>query len=216
MRSPLVWLFLVVAVVLATAVWRLNNYQLSTNSNQPTTISYQSSITKSPSQVEILPSDPSLGPSQGAKVTIIEFSDFECPYCAEVAPLLKSVVNNHPGEVRLVWKDFPLPSHSQAALAAEAARCAGLQGKFWDYHDKLWLKQSELNQTVYYDLADEVGLNRIKFNQCVSDRQTGPLVERNFAEGQAVGVDGTPWLVINGQVYSGSITLTELEQIIGR
>jgi len=200
---------------LAAAVWRLG--QESAHLQQSGTSELGgagSAITKAPAQVSVFPADPVWGPKTGAKVTVIEFSDFTCPYCAQAAPLLKQAVTSGQGQVSLVWKDFPLSSHPQARSAAEAAQCAGLQNKFWQYHDGLFASQADLNETAYYDLARELSLNMDGFTKCFTEHQASPLINRNLEEAQTAGVDGTPFLIVNGRIYNGAITTQDLNQLI--
>lgn len=210
-QRTLVILFIGLAAVVGVAWWQLqrDNAALMTQPPAPTAVTN----TLSPSQVQILPSDPSRG-SAAAAVTVVEFSDFQCPYCAQLAPELAQVMANHPTDVRLVWKDLPLPQHDQAASAAEAAQCAGLQGKFWNYHDGLFQQQSSLGPALYQQLAVQLGLASSSFSLCLSQHQTLPLIQRNAAMAAAAGVDGTPYLIMNGQAYNGALTADALEQAI--
>ena len=212
LRNPVTWLLFVVVLVLAVAIFiTAKNQPKETKPTPPVNSAIGS--TKLPSQVSIFPSDPVLGTAE-AKVNIIEFGDFECIYCAEVAVTIKKVINENPGKIRLVWKDFPIPSHTNAQAAAEAAQCAARQGKFWQYHDVLFQNQSNLNEANYLSLAGQVGLNYEKFNQCLKNHETLPLVQNNFAEGQAIGVDGTPYFIINGEVFSGILTEDQLKSLL--
>ncbi|MDZ4230140.1 MAG: thioredoxin domain-containing protein [Candidatus Veblenbacteria bacterium] len=211
-RNPIAWLFVAIVLVLAAAVWnttaRLPRQPVS---QTPPVTSLP--VTKLPGQVSIFPTDPVRGET-GASVTVVEFGDFECPYCAETAVTVEKVISQSGGKLKLVWKDFPLPSHSQAQAAAEAAQCAQRQGKFWEYHDALFSKQDSLNSTTYLSLAGELGLDFDNFSRCLSSHETLPLIERNLAEGTAIGVDGTPFFVINGQAVSGVLTEDQLRSLV--
>ncbi len=171
--------------------------------------------TKLPQDVTIFGADPVRG-DKSADITIIEFSDFACPYCAEVASLLKTAVANNKGKIKLVWKDFPLPTHAESLPAAEAAQCAGAQGKFWEYHDKLFSAQNNLGEVQYNNLAIELGLDTIEFKTCLIEHKSRALIQKNFIEGQAVGLAGTPFLIVGKKTHTGVITVEELEQLVSK
>ena len=211
-RNPITWLFLGIVVVLGVAVWN-TAARMPRQPASPTPASTTVGSTKLPSQVSVFASDPVRG-APAATVTIVEFGDFECPYCAQVAPTLENAISQSNGKLKLVWKDFPLPSHAQAQAAAEAAQCAARQGKFWEYHDALFQAQDNLSDIMYLSLAGEVGLNYEAFSSCLTNHATLPLVERNLAEGTSIGVDGTPFFIINGQAVSGLITPEQLEALL--
>ena len=211
-RNPITWLFVVIMLVLVVAVWHTVG-RLPRQPVSPTPASTTVGSTKLPSQVSVFASDPVRG-APAATVTIVEFGDFECPYCAQVAPTLENAISQSNGKLKLVWKDFPLPSHAQAQAAAEAAQCAARQGKFWEYHDALFQAQDNLSDIMYLSLAGEVGLNYEAFSSCLTNHATLPLVERNLAEGTSIGVDGTPFFIINGQAVSGLITPEQLEALL--
>ncbi|MFZ5390678.1 MAG: DsbA family protein [Patescibacteria group bacterium] len=169
---------------------------------------------KSPQDVIIFPADPVRGIRNGAKLTIVQFSDFSCSYCAQMAGLLKVWVEQNKDRVSLVWKDFPLAEHEQSLPAAKAAQCASLQGKFWEYHDKLFAAQSNLGDFLYESTANDLKLDMPKFLTCLSGNETLPLIKRNMTEGQAVGLDGTPYYIINGRVHSGILTEEDLNNLL--
>ena len=113
------------------------------------------------------PTDRVLGADE-AVVTLVEYGDFQCPFCRATTPVIKRLMAEHKGRLRLVWKDSPLPSHPDARPAAEAARCAADQGKFWDYHDKLFDNQKSLNKGKLRDYAKQVKLDQAAFDSCVN------------------------------------------------
>ena len=211
-RNPITWLFVVIMLVLVVAVWHTVG-RLPRQPVSPTPASTTVGSTKLPDQVSVFPTDPVRG-APAATVTIVEFGDFECPYCAQVAPTLENAISQSNGKLKLVWKDFPLPSHAQAQAAAEAAQCAARQGKFWEYHDALFQAQDNLSDIMYLSLAGETGLNYETFSSCLTNHATLPLIERNVAEGTSIGVDGTPFFIINGQAVSGLITPEQLEALL--
>lgn len=146
---------------------------------------------------------PVLGP-QDAKVTIVEWSDFQCPFCSRVVPSVKEVMKQFPKDVRFVFKQYPLPFHDKAHLAAQAALAAKAQGKFWPYHDKLFENQKMLDRADLERYAKEVGLNLPKFQKALNDGTYKAKVDAEMAEGAQVGVQGTPALFINGRFLSGA------------
>jgi len=143
-----------------------------------------------------------------ATVLVVEFSDFQCPFCSRFfqqteAQLITDYVKT--GKVKFVYKDFPLDSiHPQARPAAEAARCAGEQGKFWEYHDYIFNNQARLSTQGIKDFAKELKLDETKFNSCVDARKYKDDVETNFQEGIKLGVQGTPTTFINGKKIVGA------------
>ncbi len=210
-RNPVTWLFVLIVLVLGVAVWH-NINKLPKDRTVPQASDYPSQ-TKRADEVIIFPSDPVLGSLQ-AEVTIIEFGDFECVYCSQVATSLVNVISEYPDKIKLVWKDFPLPSHTNSQVAAEAGQCAARQGKFWQYHEALFRSQANLSETTYLTIAGQLGLDLDKFSQCLKNRETLPLVQLNQTEGQAIGVDGTPYFVINGQAFSGILTEAQLRSLV--
>lgn len=149
-------------------------------------------------------SDPALG-SSSAPVTLVEFSDFQCPYCRQVAPTLKQIRVKYGDKVRIVWKDFPLTQiHPQAFKAGEAGHCAADQGKFWEYHDRLFANQSALMPSDLKQYAADIGLNAETFTACLDTSKHGERVRDGVAQGTGLGVNSTPTLYINGRLLSGA------------
>jgi protein-disulfide isomerase len=158
--------------------------------------------------------NPSKGPDT-AKVTIIEFGDFQCQSCRELLEPLKTVQQAYPNDVRLIWKNFPNESlHPQATSAAIAAHCADSQGAFWPYHDLLFIRQSLLSDDVYTQIAQELDLDVNRFTSCASSLDTLPLVQKDFEEARALGLSATPTLYINDELVVGTIGLDELLDLI--
>jgi protein-disulfide isomerase len=154
--------------------------------------------------VQVAPTDPSLG-SASAPVTLVEFSDFQCPFCQRVAPTLKQVQQAYGNKVRIIWKDFPLTQiHPQAFKAGEAAHCAGDQGKFWDYHDKLFGNQSALQLSDLKQYATDLGLDASAFAMCLDSSKYGERVRDGVSQGSMLGVNSTPTIYINGRLLSGA------------
>ncbi len=149
-----------------------------------------------------------------APVTIVEFSDFQCPYCRQVEPTLKDLLAKYGERVNLAYRDFPLTSiHPQAQLAAEASRCAGEQGKFWEYHDQLYTA-ANLDRRVLADYARALKLDDKQFDACLVSGKYKSQVERDLQEGMQAGVSGTPGFFVNGVPLTGSQPLEAFVHII--
>ena len=156
---------------------------------------------------------PVKGPAN-AKITLVEFSDFQCPYCAAAVHRIDEVMAKHPADVRLVFKQFPLDIHSQAALAAEAALAAHAQGKFWPMHDRLYANFRTLSQEKIDQIAREVGLDLVRFTKDLKSGKYKPVVAKEQAEGEQAGVAGTPTLFVDGKHYNGPIETQALEDVL--
>jgi protein-disulfide isomerase len=158
--------------------------------------------------------DPSLGPTN-ASITLVNYGDYQCPSCGDLDQTLNVLREEYGDQIRIVWKDMPNTSaHDQAMAAAIAARCAGEQKKFWEYHTLLMANQSILGPELYTQLATTLELKDKQFARCLEDQTTLPLVQRSFEEGVALGITATPTLYINGQRQTGSTTITEIRKII--
>jgi len=157
------------------------------------------------------------GPSKGpekAPVTIVEFSDFECPYCARGEASIREVLRAYEGKVRVVYRDFPLPMHPHAQKAAEAAHCAGDQGKYWEMHEKLFASQQALEADDLSGHARALGLDGAKFAACLDSGAKAGLVEASVQAGKGVGVTGTPAFFVNGLRLSGAQPFSEFKALI--
>lgn len=158
--------------------------------------------------------DPQLG-DEDAPVTVVAYSDYACASCATIESILMSFLQEHPGSIRIVWKDMPNETrHSEAIPSAIAARCAGKQGKFWEFNAQLFANQSTLSSTLYQTIAADVGLDTPSFSLCVSNEDTRPLVERTLAEGLALQITATPTLFINNERFTGSLSKSEIDRAI--
>ncbi len=157
--------------------------------------------------------DPVKGPAD-APTTIVEYGDYVCPFCRAAEENINLVLSADPGRIRFVWKDLPNQLHPGADLAAEAGLCAKKQGKFWEYRDLLLAEAGFPNQTSLTLIANELGLDLQSFGQCLASREMRPLVERNIAEAEALGIDGTPYFFINGKRYSGQLSYEQLEEAV--
>ena len=163
--------------------------------------------------IEVLPNDPVTGPAS-ARVQIVEFSDFQCPFCKRVTPILKQLTAKYPTQVKLVWKDFPLAIHPDARPAAEAAQCARDQGKFWEYHDKLFDNQSAMTPENLKQWAGQMGMDAAKFSACYDNATHRALVQSDMDEGTRAGVSSTPTIFINGRAVVGAQPIEVFDEII--
>jgi protein-disulfide isomerase len=158
--------------------------------------------------------EPHKGPEK-APVTIVKFEDFQCPFCKQVQPTFVELLKRYAGKVRLVHKDLPLQDiHPLARQAAEAARCADEQGKFWSYHDKLYASSPKLTTEDLKSYAKEVGLDSSAFDTCVASGKYKSLVQKDLAEGEKLGLTGTPAFFINGREISGAQPLEAFAAVI--
>ncbi|ANM32268.1 hypothetical protein ABI59_14750 [Acidobacteria bacterium Mor1] len=148
--------------------------------------------------------EPSLGPDDAA-VTIVEFSDYQCPYCKRAQPSLDKLLAEFPDDVRLVYRDFPLDFHNEAEGAARAARCAGDQNKYWEYHRHLLTEDGSLERDDLMRRAEAVGLDMTAFTACHDSDRHRDAVKAGLEDGAAVGVTGTPTFFINGRMFLGAL-----------
>lgn len=151
--------------------------------------------------------------SEKAPVQIIEFADYECPYCQKVNDDLKKLREQFGDQVSLVYKDFPLPMHPLAARAAEAARCAGEQGKFWEFHDSLF-QSKKLHTTEMKQEARAEKLDGDRFDKCLDSGSEAALVKKDSQEAQKLGLQGTPSFFINGHFMTGSVGYEKLRATV--
>ena len=150
-----------------------------------------------------------------AAVKIVKFEDFECPFCRAVQPTLEELLKKYPGKVRIFHKDLPLEElHPQAQLAAEAARCAGDQGRFWQYHDTLYRTAPKLKPLDLKAYAKDVGLDSAAFDQCLASGKHRSAVQQDLNEGAKLGLTGTPTFFINGREMSGALPLEAFSTVI--
>jgi protein-disulfide isomerase len=158
--------------------------------------------------------DPSIGP-EDAPVTIVEFSDYQCPYCKTwYQQTYDQLMANYPGKIRFVYRDLPLPMHPEAIPAAEAADCAEEQGAFWKYHDALFSGQYTLGRTAYEQYAADLGLDTTAFSACLDDHRYQAEVKANAADAARLGLTGTPSFVINGRILIGALPFEDFKAII--
>src|SRR3954469_9248290 len=157
------------------------------------------------------------GPMKGAadaKVTIVEFSDFQCPFCSRVAPTVDKIVKDYPKQVRLMFRHNPLPFHNNAQLAAEAAVAAEAQGKFWEMHDKMFANQQALDRAGLEKDAQEIGLDMNKFKAALDSHSGKARVDADLAAGKQIGVQGNPNFYIDGRNVQGAQPYEEFKKVV--
>jgi protein-disulfide isomerase len=155
---------------------------------------------------------PSMGPDD-APITLVEFSDFQCPYCAAAVPQVRAILKAYPAQIRLVFKQFPLDIHPQANLAAAAALAAQKQGKFWPMHDAMYAGRN-LSRDAILEMARNAGLDLKKFQDDLTSTGVQEAIVRDTQDGETAGVEGTPTFFINGQKYNGPLTLSVLKPVL--
>ncbi len=159
-------------------------------------------------------------PTQGAqngKILLVEFSDFQCPYCAKAHETLKEFMAKHGDSVTLVYKHLPLTSiHPNALPAAKAAWAAGQQGKFWQFHNALFENQAQLGEDFYRATAKSLGLDLAKFDRDRASKAAEAAINQDLELAEKLGIDGTPFFVMNGEAFAGAVQLSDLEEAIAR
>jgi predicted DsbA family dithiol-disulfide isomerase len=159
-----------------------------------------------------------IGPARGpedAPVTIVEFSDYQCPFCRRAEPTVSEVLARYEGKIRFVFRHFPLDRiHPQARGASEAAACADKQGKFWEYHSALFAENAQLDRASLDALAEQLELDTAAFASCLEEGQTKELVEKDLQAGSEAGVTGTPAFFINGIPLRGAVPAADFQRII--
>jgi protein-disulfide isomerase len=156
---------------------------------------------------------PALG-AKDAPVTIVEFTDFQCPFCKASEATLKQLRDKYGDKIRLVHMDFPLPFHSHSLDAAKAARCANDQGKFWQFHDSLFANQGKLAPADLKTTAKTLGMNSTKFDACFDNAKYDSQIKADQAAGEKIGVDGTPAFFIDGRPLTGAQPTPKFEELI--
>jgi len=164
-------------------------------------------------EVTIPASAPVLGPSS-APVTIVEFTDYQCPYCTRAQATVEQVMSTYEGKVRLVYRDFPLDFHRQAFAASSAARCAGEQDRFWDYHRGLLTTPGSFDDEDFKGRAAELGLDATLFASCLASERHHAVIRESLAAAAELGVEATPTFFINGRQISGARPFEDFQEII--
>jgi len=157
----------------------------------------------------------SFGPSD-AKVTVVEFSDFQCPFCAKGADIVNELKKKYKGKVKFVFKHFPLPFHKQAEKAAVAAECVHEQdaAKFWKMHDAMFADQAKLSEKDLIATAKKLGADEKKMSECLKTNKHLAKVKKDFAEGKELGIDSTPTFYVNGKIVNGAQPIEVFSELI--
>jgi protein-disulfide isomerase len=180
---------------------------------KPDVIPAQQGAPGKPHRVAVSGSIPVRGP-KNAKVTVVIFSDFQCPFCGRVEPALKEVADTYPKDVRFAWHNYPLPFHEHAMDAAEAAMAADAQGKFWPMHDKLFANQQSLDRASLDGFAKGLGLDMAKYKAVMDGQTYKDKIGDERKLGTSVGVNGTPAFFINGQFLNGAQPFSDFKRLI--
>ncbi len=170
-------------------------------------------VAAGPAQQIDLAHAPTRGPAT-APISLVEFSDFECPFCAITAPVVRQLLLAYPTQVRFAFKHYPLPMHKESPLAHEAALAAADQGKFWEMHDLLFATQSKLTRDDLIAKATQLHLDVPRFTRDLDTHRFKPQVDQDRQEGNRLGVDGTPYFFINGHAISGGADLQSFKHLI--
>jgi protein-disulfide isomerase len=171
-------------------------------------------VALTPPEVEVALDDAPRRGLEDAPVLVVEFADYECPYCQRIHPDLKKLQQEFPGQVAVAFKDFPLPMHRYAGKAAEAARCAAQQGRFWDFHDVLFDNTPKFEPAQLKEYARTLKLDTARFDQCLDAGEQAVAVQRDLAQGQRLGLTGTPSFFINGHFLSGAVKYSTLREVV--
>ena len=166
-------------------------------------------------RIEVEAKGPSRGPDK-APVTIVEFSDFQCPFCGREFPVIEKLMKEYDGKVRLVFRHFPLDFHPFAEKAAEAGACAADQNKFWQLHDAMFSNQQKLAVDDLKNYAKSAGLDSTKFDKCLDSGEKKPAVDADQKAGTDAGVNGTPAFFVNGVFINGAVPYEQFKQAIDR
>src|SRR5450759_3816745 len=156
---------------------------------------------------------PVMGPAN-ARITLVEFSDFQCPYCSKAVAQINATLKAYPNDVRLIFKQYPLDSHPAAAISAAASLAAHRQGKFWPMHDVMFANRSKLSRQSFLAWAKEIGLDMNRFTADLDSDAIGKAVLRDRADGDKAGVEGTPTVFLNGQKYNGDLAPDAIKPVI--
>jgi protein-disulfide isomerase len=164
----------------------------------------------------VIAESPMTGAPQ-SKIVLVEFSDFQCPYCAEAHKTLKQLLAKHPNDITLIYKHLPLIAiHDQALPAAKAAWAANQQGKFWQYNDALFANQKQLGEALYLDTAKSLHLDLEKFKSDAfsANNLAEQAIGKDILLAEKLGIDGTPFFVMNSENFSGVVQLSNIEKIL--
>ena len=204
--SPLVYIFIPLAFVLG-----LGGGYLLWGSNPPAVAADTNPVKRVDVSTD---DDPSIGPAD-APVTIIEFSDYQCPYCQVwYKQVFQQLLASYPDKIRFVYRDLPLPMHPEAVPAAQAANCAGEQDAYWKYHDALFNQQYGLDRAAYEHYAADLGLDTKAFAACLDSQRYQDEIQADASDASRVGISGTPSFVVNGRILVGALPFSDFKAVI--
>lgn len=191
---------------------KINDYLAKLTKNNPVLVYFA----KPKMEVKVDPGQAPWFGKQDAPVTIIEFSDFQCPFCSRAAETVDQLRKKYGNKIKLAFKQFPLPMHQDARPAAEASMCVNEQGteKFWKFHDLAFKNQDKLDKANLEKLAKDSGADPKKFTECVDQKKYANYVQQDMEYGEKVGVRSTPTFFINGQLVSGAVPIEQFSEII--
>ncbi len=213
--NPLLWLLYPVIFLLGLGSgWLIWGHKSAVDPAQDSAVNINQNLKRTNVQVD---DDPSIGP-ENAPITIVEFSDYQCPFCTKWHDeVFNQLMTDYKGTVRFVYRDFPLYSiHPQSQSAAEAADCAGEQGKYWQYHNALFSEKYSLGSDAYTRYAAEEGLNPEQFAQCMSDHRFKSEVDADFKYATTIGVSSTPTFFVNGLAVVGAQPYEVFKELIDK
>jgi len=165
-------------------------------------------------EAQIAKAHPARGGDSDAPVTLIEYTDYQCPFCVRIQPALDEIVRRYDGKVRHVFKQLPLPMHTEAELAAEASLCASDQGRFWELHDWLFSNSKRINRDTLIEQARVLEMNEEDFGACLENRVHAEQVQLDVNEAKRFGISGTPGFLVNGRLLRGAQPLNDFLKVI--
>lgn len=172
------------------------------------------SVTLQEPRIEVAIDGKPVRGSKDAPVKVVEFADYQCPYCRQLEPQLERLRKEYGDKVAIVFKDFPLPNHNHANEMAEAADCAGSQGKFWEYHDFLYNDLKEFDKAKLQEQAKALKLNEGEFDKCVASSAYAAAIQKDTNEGTQLGISGTPTVFVNGRYVTGAAKYETLRDMV--
>ena len=162
----------------------------------------------------VIGSSPTTG-ATAQDIVLVEFSDFQCPFCGRAHQTVRQFMNANKDKVTLVYKHFPLTQiHQQALPAALASWAAQQQGKFWEYQDALFTQQNKLGEELYVEIAQKLNLNLEQFNRDRNSQQAKEAIQKDIQLAESLGLSGTPFFIMNGQTFSGAVELSKMEEVL--
>lgn len=197
---------LVTMVILVGGVFFLSKGISPASTTNPSNVSADNNLLIKPNSHVL--STSVKGASDSARVNVVEFGDYQCPACGAAYPVTKKVIADYRDKINFVFRNFPLPMHKNAQIAAEAAEAAGVQGKFWEMHDKLYESQSTWGDSdqpmdLFVTYAQQIGIDVNKFKDEVSANKYSTVISQDQSDGNSLGVNATPTFYINGQKFEG-------------